>query len=60
MRGDRILELKQELISIVGGDNLLTDPKKTRFYRTGIRVGNGEASIVIFPRSLLQLWKIFV
>ena len=58
MKGDRLEELKGELISIVGFENLLIDPRKTRFYRTGIRVGNGQASMVVFPSKLLHLWKI--
>jgi len=58
MKGDRLEELKGELISIVGSENLLIDPRKTRFYRTGIRVGNGQASMVVFPSKLLDLWKI--
>ncbi len=58
MKGDRLEELKGELISIVGSENLLIDPRKTRFYRTGIRVGNGQASMVVFPGKLLDLWKI--
>ncbi len=58
MRGDRILELKQELIAVLGRKNVLTDPKKTLFYSTGIRVGNGQASFVLFPQNLLHLWKI--
>ncbi len=58
MKGDRLEELKCELISIVGAKNVLIDPRKTRFYRTGIRVGNGQASMVVFPSNLLNLWKI--
>ena len=58
MKGDRLEELKGELISIVGSENLLIDPRKTRFYRTGIRVGNGQASMVVFPENLFEFWKI--
>ncbi len=57
MKGDRILELKEELIPIIGDENILTDPIKTRFYRTGIRVGQGQAAMVVFPENLLHLWK---
>ena len=55
MRNDRLEELKQELISIVGRKQVLTDDKSMRFYRKGIRVGNGAACAVIFPKSLLEL-----
>ncbi len=58
MRNDRLLELEVELKNIVGSSNLLVGEKKTEFYRTGIRVGSGKASMVAIPRTLLQLWKI--
>ena len=58
MRNDRIFELEQELKSVVSSSNLITDKSKTKFYRTGIRVGCGEASMVVLPKSLLQLWKV--
>ena len=58
MKNDRILELKEELTSIVGKNKVLIDEKKTKFYRSGIRIGSGEAAMVVFPRSLLQFWRI--
>ncbi len=58
MKGDHLEDLKDELISIVGAENLFIDPRKTRFYRTGIRVGFGQASLVVFPSTLLDFWKI--
>ena len=58
MRNFRLLELEKELIPIVSKINILTDPKKTQFYRKGIRVGGGEAAMVVLPQTLLQLWKV--
>ena len=58
MRNYRLVELEKELITIVSKVNILTDPEKTQFYRQGIRVGGGNASMVVFPQNLLQLWKV--
>ena len=57
MRNDRVSEFVKELTSIVGKHRVLTSEEKTRFYRTGIRIGSGAACAVIFPETLLQLWK---
>ena len=58
MRNDRILAFQQGLLSIVGKRRILTNKKKIQFYSSGIRVGNGDALMVIFPKNLLELWKI--
>ncbi len=58
MRNDRVSEFINELISIVGEHRLLLKEEKTRFYRTGIRVGSGKACAIIFPDTLLQFWKV--
>ena len=58
MRNYRLDEFKRELITVVGRHNLLTEEASTLFYRTGIRVGNGSACVVAFPRNLFQLWRI--
>ena len=58
MRNDRLKELKQELISIVGKERVFTDENKTRPYRRGIRIGSGAACAVVFPQNLLHLWKL--
>ncbi len=57
MRNDRLKELEQELMSIVGRDKIFTEEDKTSFYRTGIRIGSGRACAVVLPKTLLQLWK---
>ena len=48
----------EEIASIVGPSQVLTNDRETKFYRTGIRVGGGAVSAVLIPHTLLQLWKI--
>lgn len=50
--------LINELRRIVGGSHLLTDPRKTERYRKGFRSGQGDALAVVFPGSLLELWRV--
>ncbi|WP_374257993.1 D-lactate dehydrogenase [Yokenella regensburgei] len=47
-----------ELSRLVGHAHLLTDPAKTQRYRKGFRSGQGEALAVVFPGSLLELWRV--
>ncbi len=42
----------------VGPSHLLTDPAKTQRYRKGFRSGQGEALAVVFPGTLLELWRV--
>ncbi|WP_320666822.1 D-lactate dehydrogenase [Prochlorococcus sp. MIT 1307] len=58
MRNYRLLDFRQELIAIVGSEKVITEQSKIRFYSTGIRVGFGDACAVVFPKDLIQLWKI--
>ncbi|MEO9398765.1 D-lactate dehydrogenase, partial [Klebsiella pneumoniae] len=46
-----------ELARLVGSSHLLTDPAKTARYRKGFRSGQGDALAVVFPGSLLELWR---
>ena len=50
--------LINELRRIVGGSHLLTDPRKTERYRKGFRSGQGDALAVVFPGTLLELWRV--
>ncbi len=50
--------LLHDLQRIVGHSHLLTDPQKTERYRTGFRSGQGDALAVVFPGSLLELWRV--
>lgn len=43
---------------IVGAGSVLTSTRRTRPYRTGIRVGGGAALAVVLPQSLTQLWRV--
>ncbi|WP_446029794.1 D-lactate dehydrogenase [Lelliottia amnigena] len=47
-----------ELSRLVGHSHLLTDPEKTGRYRKGFRSGQGEALAVVFPGTLLDLWRV--
>ena len=50
--------LINELSRLVGHAHLLTDPAKTARYRKGFRSGHGDALAVVFPGSLLELWRV--
>ncbi|MES9878746.1 MAG: D-lactate dehydrogenase [Candidatus Sedimenticola sp. 1PA] len=43
---------------IVGDGQLLTSNSRTRYYRTGIRIGGGACCAVVLPTTLLQLWQV--
>ena len=47
-----------ELARLVGASHLLTDPAKTARYRKGFRSGQGDAIAVVFPGTLLELWRV--
>lgn len=47
-----------DLARTVGPSHLLTDPAKTQRYRKGFRSGQGEALAVVFPGTLLELWRV--
>ncbi len=47
-----------ELSRLVDSSHLLTDPAKTARYRKGFRSGQGEALAVVFPGTLLELWRV--
>ncbi|SQA96567.1 D-lactate dehydrogenase [Cedecea neteri] len=50
--------LINELSRHVGSHHVLTDPAKTARYRKGFRSGQGEALAVVFPGTLLELWRV--
>ncbi|MEG1210649.1 MAG: D-lactate dehydrogenase [Leclercia sp.] len=47
-----------DLSRLVGHTHLLTDASKTARYRKGFRSGQGEALAVVFPGTLLELWRV--
>ena len=46
------------LRDVVGQRNVLTSPRRRKFYQTGYRIGAGEACAAILPGSLLELWRV--
>ena len=52
------MSIINEFKNIVGDENVLTDPSKTAPYFKGFRYGAGQASGVIIPRSLVELWQV--
>lgn len=43
---------------LVGPSHLLTEAAQTARYRKGFRSGEGDALAVVFPGSLLELWRV--
>ena len=54
MIGSKIIE---QLKSVVGHKEVLSSKSKTAYYRSGFRSGFGGAVGVVFPKSLIELWK---
>lgn len=50
--------LPARLAGIVGARHVLTDPARTRRFRTGIRFGAGKALAVVAPGSLVEQWRV--
>lgn len=50
--------LIKDLVAQVGSQHVLTSPAKTARYRKGFRSGQGDALAVVFPGSLLELWRV--
>ena len=48
----------ERLKKIVGNRGVLTSDSQTAYYRSGFRSGFGGALAVVFPNTLLELWKI--
>jgi D-lactate dehydrogenase len=54
----RTAELIDRIMAVVGRKHILTQRRKTTYYRSGFRSGKGEAAAVVFPASLLQQWQV--
>ncbi|WP_215847266.1 D-lactate dehydrogenase [Candidatus Pantoea bituminis] len=50
--------LLADLRRLVGSSHLLTEAAKTARYRKGFRSGEGDALAVVFPGTLLELWRV--
>ncbi len=55
MKNDIFLD---KVVAIVGAKNVISQKKKTDFYSTGIRIGEGLVEFVLFPKNLWDLWRI--
>ncbi len=49
---------KNELLILLGEENIILSNSEINPYTTGIRVGKGKAEAVALPTSLLQIWQI--
>jgi len=54
MTDSKIIE---QLKSVVGHKGVLSSKSKTAYFRSGFRSGFGGAVGVVFPKSLIELWK---
>ena len=54
----KIDDLIEHFNNIVGSKKVLTQETKTAYYRSGFRSGSGTALAVLFPSTLLELWKL--
>ena len=46
-----------KLTKILGATNIQADPEKNEHYRMGWRSGGGSALAVLFPQTLLDIWR---
>lgn len=51
-------ELIRKLEAIVGVKKVISKESKTSYYRSGFRSGKGTALAVVFPKTLLEQWKL--
>ena len=57
MNSESSRELISALENVVGSKNVLTSNSRTKFYRTGIRIGSGSCAAVVLPTTLLHIWE---
>ncbi|MBF7073040.1 D-lactate dehydrogenase [Glaciecola sp. MH2013] len=50
-------DILNKFIDAIGAEYIKADPKKNEHFRKGWRSGGGAALAVLFPSSLLALWK---
>ena len=46
-----------KLTELLGAANIQADPEKNEHYRMGWRSGGGSALAVLFPQTLLEIWR---
>ena len=54
LSADQILD---KLTDILGSHNVQADSEKNEYYRMGWRSGGGNALAVLFPQTLLEIWR---
>ncbi|MEM8494889.1 MAG: D-lactate dehydrogenase, partial [Planctomycetota bacterium] len=50
--------LSEALVELVGPKHVLTSDGRTAYYRLGFRYGEGGAAAVVFPGSLVEMWRV--
>ncbi|MEO1717322.1 MAG: D-lactate dehydrogenase [Planctomycetota bacterium] len=51
-------DLLNAFAAIVGDEHVLTKERDTAYYRSGYRYGDGNATAIVFPGTLLEQWKV--
>src|SRR5699024_4767528 len=57
-RGENNMNLVNELVTVVGKKNVITDKAKSLRFRKGYRSGKGDALAVVFPTTLMEMWRV--
>ena len=47
-----------QLQAVLSPEHIATDPAATEHYRSGWRSGQGKALAVVFPQTLVALWRV--
>ena len=50
-------QVLDKLTHLLGASNVQADPEKNEHYRMGWRSGGGSALAVLFPQTLLEIWR---
>ena len=52
------MDLVEELVNVVGKKNVITNKAKSLRFRKGYRSGKGDAVAVVFPTTLMEMWRV--
>ena len=52
------MDLVEELVNVVGKKNVITNKAKSLRFRKGYRSGKGDAVAVVFPTTLMAMWRV--
>jgi D-lactate dehydrogenase len=50
-------EILDRFITAIGASNIKADPDQNEHFRTGWRSGGGAALAVLFPKTVVELWR---